>query len=135
MTKRAEELAEFPPKVWVFFNSENNMRVCHCTKIKNWIPPWTSKANQGWGYISVKEHQAILSAAEKDALNSEDREMFLAEHDENVRLHSEVEALKAENEKFRKALENIYEIRPFDLVTAIQCWNVAGEALAQGKEE
>ena len=54
----------FPPRVWVYFDNRNNMRVCHCVKKENFIPPNTSRANEGWKFLSVKEHTALI--AEKD---------------------------------------------------------------------
>lgn len=70
MTKRAEELAEFPPRLKV--NTEA-FRIKYVSgfsalladsEVNNPEEPKTY-------YISMEEHQAILAASEKDALNSE----------------------------------------------------------------
>ena len=53
---------KFPPRVWIYFNSKNNMRICHAVKSKNFIPPSTSKADAGYVFLSVNEHKEEIKS-------------------------------------------------------------------------
>lgn len=64
--KRAEELAEFPR---MFIRSEFVGKNCYKPSLDGWIG--YNKTEEREEFLSLKEHQAILAAAEKDALNSE----------------------------------------------------------------
>lgn len=52
-----------------------------------------------WVIEEIKKLETKIAAFEKDAA------MFLAEHDENVKLHFENVELKEQNARFRKVLE------------------------------
>ena len=99
----------------------------------------------GYAYCGIKLTKAEEKIEELQAENArlrkavsgfeKDEKMFLAEHDENVRLHFENVDLKEQNQRFREALEWIAtDFEAMSLYADVQTLRIKARAALEGKK-